>query len=101
MNAQATITYKWNAWAKKYLIGEGVLYLTWLIAFQIFVLLFQAGFKTFPPVTGRLHQLGTCACMVQHAHSWCKTDLHRMSLLNPPMLSTIKLSQHHGIRMHG
>ena len=47
MYVQATITYKWNAWAKRYLIGEGVLYLTWLIAFQIFVLLFQAGLPFF------------------------------------------------------
>lgn len=42
MIAQATITFKWNAWAKRYLIAEGIVYLTWLVAFQIFVLLFQA-----------------------------------------------------------
>ena len=42
--AQATITYKWNAWAKRYLFAEGGVYLTWLIAFQIFVLLFQVGY---------------------------------------------------------
>ena len=40
--AQATITYKWNCWAKRHLFIELGLYLTWLIAFQVFVLLFQA-----------------------------------------------------------
>ena len=42
LTVQATITFKWNAWAKRCLLVELGLYLTWLIAFQVFVLLFQA-----------------------------------------------------------
>ena len=62
MIAQATITFKWNAWAKRYLIAEGVVYLTWLIGFQIFVLLFQVGFAVDLSV-----QHGTSCDMCVHA----------------------------------
>ncbi len=65
MYVQATITYKWNAWAKRYLIGEGVLYLTWLIAFQIFVLLFQAGLPFFIfSLKATSNGFSLCVCMV-------------------------------------
>ena len=55
--AQATITYKWNCWAKRHLFIELGLYLTWLIAFQVFVLLFQAHALPLNSFTRGLHQL--------------------------------------------
>ena len=42
LHVQATITFKWKAWARKLLFVELGFYLTWLLAFQGFVLLFQA-----------------------------------------------------------
>lgn len=59
---QATITFKWNAWAKRTLWVELGMYLTWLVAFQIFVLLFQA--SSAPCLMPCIPQLWcTCMCL--------------------------------------
>ena len=42
LHMQATITFKWKAWARRLLFVELGFYLMWLLAFQGFVLLFQA-----------------------------------------------------------
>lgn len=38
---QSVINFKWDRWAKKLLLLEFAFYLVWLLAFQVFMLLFQ------------------------------------------------------------
>ena len=66
LTVQATITFKWNSWAKKCLLVELGLYLTWLIAFQVFVLLFQASCAAHLTL---LHNAFTAAILASAAQS--------------------------------
>lgn len=35
------ITFKWQQWARRWMHAELAMYLVWLLAFQIFVFIFQ------------------------------------------------------------
>ncbi len=71
LTVQATITFKWNSWAKRCLLVELCLYLTWLIAFQVFVLLFQASCAA---------HLSFCLTVLSQLEFWLQQP-------NPPRVS--------------
>lgn len=72
LTVQATITFKWNSWAKRCLLVELCLYLTWLIAFQVFVLLFQASCAAHLILLDSALTAGILASAAQSSKSVCR-----------------------------
>ncbi len=68
----AVISYKWDTWARRYLMYELAAYCAWLAAFTAFSLILQVGACTCCPAAGLRSMLpaagskGCCYAPIQH-----------------------------------